>query len=289
VPEPDEPSGSPHRSGFVSLVGRPNVGKSSLVNAIIGEKVSIVSNKPQTTRTAIRGVLTGDDHQIVFVDTPGIHKAVTPLGERLNENARATIGDADIVALVIDVTKGISKAEKLIASGCPKGLIVIVNKVDLVRAAEVLAMLQSAQQFDAESYFAVSARSSKGVDDLVSHLRARLPEGPAFYPEEMVSDLDDAIWVAELVREQLFRTMREELPYSIATRVIELQWPKIRCEIVVERDSQKGMVIGKGGEILKAVGTAVRKQLQPGAFLELVVAVDPEWQRKPRTFERFGY
>jgi GTPase len=278
-----------HRSGFVSMVGKPNVGKSSLVNAIIGEKVSIVSNKPQTTRTAIRGVLTLDDAQVVFVDTPGIHRPITPLGERLNENAHNTISDADLVALIIDVRKGISKAERMIAARCPSNLIVVVNKIDLASVEQVLEVLNGATEFNAESYFAVSAKTGKGVDDLVKHMVSRLEEGPAFYPEEMVSDLDDAVWVAELVREQLFRDMQEELPYSIATRVTELNWPKIRCEIVVERDSQKGMVIGKGGEVLKKVGTAVRLQLQPGAFLELTVKVDPDWQRKPRTFERFGY
>ncbi len=285
----DEAPETPFRSGFATLVGRPNVGKSTLLNAIIGEKVSIVSEHAQTTRLPVRGVLTRPDCQLVFVDTPGIHKAVSALGQRLNEHAVGSIGDVDIVLLVVDAAAGFGRGDRYVADRVPKSAICVVNKIDRVSPSALLTQLNALNALDLAEYFPVSARTGDGVDALVEHLLASLPEGPAYYPEEMVSDLDDAAWVAELVREQLFLRMREELPYSIATRVTEIEWPRIRCEIIVERESQKGMVIGRGGLILKEVGEAVRHQLREGAYIELFVRIDPEWQHKPASVRRFGY
>jgi GTP-binding protein Era len=165
----------------------------------------------------------------------------------------------------------------------------VVNKTDLAAPAEVLSQLAAAGELELDSYFPVSARTGDGVDPLVDELLARLPEGPAYYPEGTVTDVPEAFWVAELVREQLLVTAREELPHSIATRVTEWEWPRIRCEILVERESQKGIVIGRGGAVLKQVGTAVRAQLPPGAYLELFVKVDRDWQRRPKSLERLGY
>ena len=277
------------RSGFATLVGRPNVGKSTLLNRILGIKVSIVSDKPQTTRTQVRGVLNRPDAQVVFVDTPGIHKPVTVLGERLNDTAVGSIGDVDVVCLVLDATAPLGKGDRWVAARVPKDAVVVVNKVDAAKPDEVLQQLAKAAELDLSEYFPVSAKTGDGVPDLVEHLVSRLPEGPQYYPDDMVTDVPEAFWVAELVREQLFAVMREEMPYSIATRVTEWEWPRIRCEILVERESQKGMVIGKGGSVLKAVGTAVREQLVPGAFLELFVKVDKDWQRRPKALERLGY
>jgi GTPase len=277
------------RSGFVTLVGRPNVGKSTLLNRILNTKVSIVSDKPQTTRTQVRGVLNRSDAQVVFVDTPGIHKPVTVLGERLNDTAVGSIGDVDIVCLVVDATAPLGKGDKWVAARVPKDAVVVVNKVDAAKPDEVLQQLVRASELDLSEYFPVSAKTGDGVPELVEHLVSRLPEGPQYYPDDMVTDVPEAFWVAELVREQLFAVMREEMPYSIATRVTEWEWPRVRCEILVERESQKGMVIGKGGSVLKAVGTAVREQLVPGAFLELFVKVDKDWQRRPKALERLGY
>jgi len=277
------------RSGFVSLVGRPNAGKSTLLNWICGEKVAIVSNKPQTTRTQIRGVVHRDDAQIVFVDTPGIHKPVSPLGRSLNDSATSTIGDVDISCLVVDGLAPYGRGDQFIADRLPKNSVVVINKIDRAKADQVLAQLATTAELDFEAYFPVSAQTGEGVDALVEHLLARMPPGPRYYPEGMITDLPEPTMVAELVREQLFRMTREELPYSIATRVTEWEWPKIRCEILVERDSQKGMVIGKGGSVLKEVGIAVREQLPEGAFLELHVAVDRDWQRKPDRIDELGY
>ncbi len=278
------------RSGFVTLVGRPNVGKSTLLNAVLGRKVSIVSDKPQTTRTQVRGVLNRPDTQIVFVDTPGIHKPRTLLGERLNSSATGAIGDVDVVCLVVDATGAIGPGDRFVASRVPADAVVVVNKVDVASPTEVLAQLaRAAEQLDLGQYFAVSARTGDGVEDLVAHLIERLPEGPQYYPDDMVTDVPEAFWVAELVREQLLAVARDEVPHSIATRVTEWEWPRIRCEILVERDSQKGIVIGRKGAILKEVGIAVRQQLPPGAFLELFVKVDKDWQRRPKALERLGY
>ena len=278
------------RSGFVALVGRPNVGKSSLVNAICGQKISIVSDKPQTTRFRIRGVLTRPESQIVFVDTPGLHKPVTALGERVNATALESTGDADVVCLVLDATQPYGKGDKWVAGRFDVSTaVVVVNKIDRASQKQVFAMLSAASKLGAEAYYAVSAKTGEGVAALVAHLDSRLPEGPMYFPDDVVSDMPEEAWVAELVREQLLAVTHDELPYSIATRVTEMEWPRIRCEILVERESQKGMVISKQGAVLKAVGQAVREQLPPGVFIELHVKVDKDWQRRPDRVERLGY
>jgi len=277
------------KSGFATLVGRPNVGKSTLLNAILGEKVSIVAASPQTTRTEIRGVLTRPDAQVVFVDTPGIHKPRTTMGERLNATAEAASSGVDVVCFLIDATAPIGKGDRFVASRVPRDAICVVNKVDVADRDEVLLQLTRAAVFDLSEYFPISAKTGEGVDALVEAIIGRLPDGPQYYPEEMVTDLPDEVWVAELVREQLLAVVRDELPHSIACRVTEYEWPRIRVEIVVERDSQKGIVIGKGGAVLKQVGQAARAQLREGAYLELVVKVDPDWQRQPKSLDRLGY
>ena len=277
------------KSGFVTFVGRPNVGKSTLLNHILGEKVSIVSDKVQTTRNQIRGVLTRPDAQLVFVDTPGIHKPVTPLGDRLNAAATDAIGGVDIVCVLVDATQPIGKGDRFVAQRVPKDGVVVVNKTDIAKPEQVLDQLRTAGEFDVSAYFPVSAKTGAGVDELVEHLVGRLPEGPQYYPDDMVTDQPDAFWVAELVREQLLAVTREELPHSIATRVTELEWPYIRVEILVERDSQKGIVIGKKGAVLKEVGTRVREQLKDGAYLELQVNVQKDWQRRPSDLDALGF
>jgi GTP-binding protein Era len=277
------------RSGFATLVGRPNVGKSTLLNAICGTKVAIVSDKPQTTRTQVRGVLDRPDAQVVFVDTPGIHKPRTAAGERMNASAAEALADVDVVCLVLDATAPMGSGDRFVASRVPKDALCVVNKVDVATPAQVAAQLARAAELHLTEYFPVSARTGDGVGELVEAVVARLPEGPAYYPPGTVTDVPDAFWVAELVREQLLAVVRDELPHSIACRVTEWEWPRIRCEILVERESQKGIVIGRGGSVLKRVGTAVRRQLRPGAHLELVVKVDKDWQRRPRALDRLGF
>ncbi|MEY3806901.1 MAG: GTP-binding protein Era [Actinomycetota bacterium] len=278
------------RSGFVAFVGRPNVGKSTLVNSICGTKVSIVSDKPQTTRTRIRGVYHGEDAQIVFVDTPGIHKPVTALGERVNATALESASDVDVVCFLIDACKPFGRGDQWVIDRLDiEKAFVVVNKIDKATPEQVMSQLQALSVLNAAEYFCVSAATGEGVSELLAALTARMPEGPQYYPEGMVTDHEDASWVAELVREQLLAVLKDELPYSVATRVTEWEWPRVRCEILVERESQKGMVIGKGGELLKKVGQKVREQMQPGAFIELHVVVDKDWQQKPDRLERLGY
>jgi len=278
------------RSGFASLVGRPNVGKSTLLNRILGTKVAITSDKPQTTRSQVRGILNRPDAQVVFVDTPGIHKPRTLLGERLNATATDATSGVDVVCLVVDATAPIGPGDRFVAGRVPADGIIVVNKTDAASPDEVLQQLaKAAEQLQRSAYFPVSALTGAGVDDLVAEIMSRLPEGPAWYPQDTVSDVPEAFWVAELVREQLLAVTHDELPHSIATRVVEWEWPRIRVEILVERDSQKGIVIGRKGSVLKEVGTAVREQLPPGAYLELFVKVDKDWQRRAQALDRLGF
>lgn len=282
------------RSGFVTLVGRPNVGKSSLINAICGAKVSIVSDKPQTTRHRVRGILNRPDAQIVFVDTPGLHKPVTALGERVNATAIESVSESeagvDVVCLVIDATAPFGDGDRWVAQHLDlAATTVVVNKIDRAKPDQVVAQLGAVGELDAAAYFPVSARTGAGLEALVEHLVAALPEGPAYFPDDVVRDMPDEQWVAELVREQLLAVTRDELPYTIATRVTEWEGKRIRVEIIVERESQKGMVIGKGGRVLKEVGQRARAQLPEGTYLELRVKVDKDWQRRADRVERLGY
>lgn len=282
--------GADFRSGFVAIVGRPNVGKSTLLNQILDHKITIVSDKAQTTRHQIRGVLTTDEHQIVFVDTPGISKPRTELGTRLNETADSALSDVDVVCFVIDARNGFGKGDRFLAERlAPEQTVVVVNKIDGMAREKVLAQLAATAELDYSAYYPVSAWTGKGVQPLVQHLASRLPPGPLWYPADVVTDVPEVFVVAELVREQLLHILRDELPHSVATRVVEWEWPRVRVEILVERESQKGIVIGKGGSTLKDVGSRVRRQLPEGAFVELVVNVDKNWQQDRSSIERLGY
>jgi GTP-binding protein Era len=226
----------------------------------------------------------------VFVDTPGLHKPVTALGKRVNATALDSVNDVDVVCLVVDATAGFGAGDRWVAERFDvHDAVVVVNKVDRLSREQLITQLAAVADLGAEAYFPVSARTGEGLAPLLAHLVARLPEGPQYFPDDVVRELPDEHWVAELVREQLLAVTRDELPYSIATRVTEWEWPRIRCEIIVERDSQKGMVIGRGGTVLKEVGRRVREQLPPGAFIELCVKIDTDWQRRPDRVERLGY
>ncbi len=283
------------RSGFVTIVGRPNVGKSTLLNRILGTKVAITSDKPQTTRSQVRGVLHlapeqgGDPDggtQVVFVDTPGIHRPRTPLGTHLNDRATSALGDVDATVFVVDATAPVGPGDRFVAARVPRDAIVVVNKVDAATKDQIISQLAAVGALDLGDYVPVSARTGDGVDVLLDLLLARMPEGPPYYPEEVVRDAPDEVWVAELVREQLLAVTRDEVPHSIATRVTEWEWPRVRVEILVERDSQKGIVIGHKGSVLKEVGIRVREQMPEGAYVELAVKVEKDWQRRPESFGR---
>ena len=200
------------------------------------------------------------------------------------------MGDVDVVCMLIDATAPVGPGDRWVVDQVPRErTICVVNKTDLASRDKVLQQLTAAAELDLAEYFPVSARTGDGVDALVDAIVARLPVGPAYYPDDMVSDVPEAFWVAELVREQLLALARDELPHSIACQVTEWEWPRIRVEILVERESQKGIVIGREGSVLKAVGTAVRDQLPPGAFIELFVKVDKDWQRRAKALDRLGY
>lgn len=298
-------------SGFAAIIGRPNVGKSTLLNQVVGTKVSITAASPNTTRQAIRGILTEEDIQIIFVDTPGIHRPKTTLGARLNDTARAAADGVDVILAVVEAGSSIGPGDRnvlttmLANARSPKGPlpVVVVNKTDKAGREAVAAQLVAATTAVAEladdlnlpdvhervEYFPVSARTGDGTRALIDYVKKAMPESPFLFSEDEISDVPEAVWVAELVREQLVRKTKQELPHSIHCRVIEFEWPHVLVEILVERESQKGMVIGKGGALLKDVGIAARRQLPEGCFLELKVSVEPGWQKRDDTLDRFGY
>ncbi len=296
-------------SGFVTLVGRPNVGKSTLLNQLVGSKVAIVSDRPQTTRTAIRGVRTTPGSQVVFIDTPGIHKPRTLLGERTNRRAVATLGEVDVVCLLVEADAPIGTGDRFIAAlaqqvKTPK--LLAVNKVDRASKAAVAEHLAVAagELGDFDAYFPVSARTGEGTDALLTEIEARLPEGPRYYPEGTVTDQPETVLAAELVREKLLAVARDELPHSITVSVEELedeqdaddpenQVLRLRADIRVERESQRGIVIGRGGGVLKDAGTAARQELEAllgvRVYLESHVRVERDWQRRAHALDRLGY
>ncbi len=298
------------KSGLATIIGRPNVGKSTLVNELVGAKVTITAASPNTTRRAVRGVITEGDVQVVFVDTPGLHRPRTSLGGRLNNAARQAADDVDVILAVIEAGGAIGPGDRTVlatlldvARRNGPTPVVVVNKVDRASreavAAQLLAATRAVEEIAADGgreaaaarveYFAVSAKTGAGVDGLRAFVTSLMPESPFLFPSDEVSDVPEREWVAELVREQLVRKTREELPHSIHCRVTEFEWPHITVEILVERESQKGMVIGRGGQLLKDVGIAARRQLPEGTFLELRVSVEPGWQRRDDALDRFGY
>ncbi len=288
-------------SGFVPVVGRPNVGKSTLVNSLVGEKVAITSARPQTTRNTIRGVLTTSEAQLVFVDTPGLHKPRTALGARLNTLVDGSIAEADAVLFVLDATQRIGPgdrriAERLLKAGAP--VVVVVNKVDAASQEQTIVQLDEAGEWDFEAYVPISALKDDGLDRVVRELVALLPDGPFFFPPEMHTDQPDQFLAAELVREKYLSRLREELPQSVAVVVGDIETRDdgvvvVPAIVYVERESQKGIVIGKGGELAKAVGSEARPELERlfGAkvFLDLRVKVEKDWQRLDHALDRLGF
>lgn len=297
----DAPPG--YRSGFVSLVGRPNVGKSTLLNQVLRAKVAITSDRPQTTRNAIRGVLTTPEAQIVFVDTPGLHKPRTALGNKLNRVVRNTLTEVDVVVFVVDVADGVGSGDAFIVSELAPlttPVVVAMNKADLVghdrlrtEEEKLLALGVSWPRL------ATSARVGTGIGELLHAVVERLDEGPLYYPPDAVTDQPERHLVAELLREKLLELLHEEVPHSIAV-VVDDMWSEDDSDVVnvdltiyVERDSQKGIVIGKGGRILKEAGTRARAEIEAllgsRIFLHQRVKVERDWQRREGMVDRFGY
>jgi GTP-binding protein Era len=289
------------RSGIATLVGRPNVGKSTLLNQLVGTKVSIVSDRPQTTRNQVRGVWNGDGAQIVFIDTPGIHKPKTELGRRLNQRSTDTLGAVDVICFLVDATAPIGAGDRFIArllGEVATPVILVVNKTDAAPPTDILGHLAGAADTLGEfaAYVPLSAQTGAGTDALVGEIITRLPEGPLYYPDGVVTDQPDTFLAAELLREKLLAVAREELPHSLAVTVEEIEERPdllvLRAVVRVERDSQKGIVIGKGGAVIKEAGTAARLELEAlfgtRVHLETHVKVDKDWQRRPDALDRLG-
>ncbi len=296
------------RSGFVCFVGRPNTGKSTLTNALVGAKVAITSNRPQTTRHTIRGIVHRDDFQIVLVDTPGLHRPRTLLGKRLNDLVRDTYSEVDVIGLCIPADEPIGPGDRWIVEQiravAPKTtLVVVVTKIDRVPKAKVAQQLTAVNELVADAdadIVPVSAVTGEQMDVLVEVLAAKLPPGPAFYPDGELTDEPEEVLMAELIREAALEGVRDELPHSLAVVIDEVSPRADRDDLVdvhavlyVERDSQKGIVIGKGGARLRAVGTAARTQIEKllgtKIYLELRVKVAKNWQRDPKQLGRLGF
>jgi GTP-binding protein Era len=296
----DAPAG--YRSGFASFVGRPNVGKSTLLNQILRAKVAITSDRPQTTRNAIRGVLTTDDAQVVFVDTPGLHKPRTALGDKLNAVVQATLAEVDAVVFVLDAADGVGSGDGFIAGmlrDVRTPVIVALNKIDLVDHHAVLPQLARAGGLGGfHAFVPVSAKTGEGIPELLDEIKRVLPEGPLYYPADVVTDQPEAMLIAELVREKALRLTHEEVPHSIAVVVEEVRrqsedFLEVDAVLYVERDSQKGIVIGRRGSMLKRIGTEARSEIEAllgsRVYLHLRVKVERDWQKRSMLVERFGY
>lgn len=289
------------RSGFVAVVGRPNVGKSTLVNTAVGRKVAITSPRPQTTRNTIRGVVHGDDAQVVLVDSPGLHKPNTALGERLNRLVYGTLAESDATLFVVDATAPIGPGDRLIAerlTAAGTTTVVAVNKTDLGTKQETAAQLVEAGGWDFAAYVPVSALTGHNVDVLVEELAGLMPEGPPYFPAGMVSDQPEPVVIAELIREKYLARLRDELPHSLTVLVDDIEERDngvtyISARVVVERASQKGIVIGRGGDMLRTVGQEARSEIEAvlgsSVYLDLRVKVEKDWQDQPQLLDRLGF
>ncbi len=294
---------NPYRSGFVGIVGRPNVGKSTLLNNLMHRKLAIISEKPQTTRNKIRCILTRDDAQIIFVDTPGFHKPRNALGERLNKAVRETFSEVDTIVFLLDGTKIIGKGDLFIAAELAElktPVIAVLNKIDRLAADQVEAQKAVVEKLGGfAGIIPLSAKTGENVHALIESIVELLPEGPRYYPEDVFTDQPASFIVAELIREKVLQLTREEVPHSVAVVVEDMEKREdkdivdIEAEIYVERESQKGIIIGKGGKMLKEVGTRAREEIEPllgeKVFLKLHVSVEKDWAKRPQMVKRLGY
>jgi len=300
----EESPGGGGKSGFVALLGRPNVGKSTLLNRILGVRIAIVTSKPQTTRDRVAGIYTEPRGQIIFLDSPGIHRPKRALNEYMVRTAERIAGEADVVVHIVDDRLRVGGEEERLVRGVLERIsvprLIVVNKTDKIGEAE--ADQRRKERMEEGLYsrgFLISARKGSGVEELVEHLFGILPEGPAYYPEDDLTDLSVRFIAKEIIREKLFEFLSDELPYSVAVSIEEfLENPeknliRIRAEIYVERESQKGMVIGRGGRMLQAIGTAARQELEKETgervYLDLFVKVVRDWSRKETMLRRLGY
>lgn len=290
------------RSGFVSIVGRPNVGKSTLLNRILGEKLMITSDKPQTTRNQIKGIHNVPDGQIVFLDTPGIHRAKTRLNKFMVEEALSSVQGVDLILFLVDGAFDPEKEAgmiKEVLSGVESPVILVLNKIDLIPKGDLLGRMAAyGEAYPFKEIIPVSAASGDGVEQLVQLVHGLLPEGPCYFPDDILTDVPERFIVAEIIREKIFRLTHDEVPYSVAVVVDSFKEREngvvaIQATVNVERESQKGIVIGRKGEMLKKIGTQARQEIErlldTKVFLELFVRVSGEWSDNSRMLKEFGY
>ena len=289
------------RSGFVALAGRPNAGKSTLINSLIGEKVAIVSSKPQTTRSEIRGIYTDENCQIIFTDTPGIHKPKFRLESRMNKEAADVIQGVDLIYLVVDASVPYAKGDEFVLNmvkntGLP--VFLVLNKMDKMKPEKIVKVIQQWQErYDFAEYFPLSAKFGRSFEDLVKTTRKYLPEGDLLYPAEMTSDGAENFRIAELIREKILMQTEDEVPHASAVLIENKEFKKdkvyIQAMILVERDSQKGIMIGKQGQMLKKIGSLAREDIEKllgkKVFLELFVRVESEWRSRDARITEYGY
>jgi GTPase len=285
------------RSGFCCFVGRPNAGKSTLMNTLVGTKIVITSAKPQTTRRAVRGIVTRPDAQLVIVDTPGLHRPRTLLGERLNDVVRATLADVDVIGFCVPADQKVGPGDRFIAAELAelsKPVVAIVTKADAASRAQLAGQLTAVSELgEFAEIVPVSATTGEQVGLLTDLLVAQLPEGPPLYPEDVATDEDLEARVAELIREAALDGVRDELPHSIAVTVDEVQPRAVYATLHLERPSQKGIVIGTRGARLKQIGIRARREIEQllghSIHLDLHVAVEADWQRDPKKLDRLGF
>ena len=288
------------KSGFVALIGRPNVGKSTLLNALLNKKVSIISPKPQTTRNSIMGVYNDDESQIVFVDTPGIHKPYFKLGEYMNKVAFASTRDVEAIVLLVDSSLEFGEGDQYLVdhihSDAP--IFVVFNKIDLTNILLITRLKEKYRELFPDSKFIeISALNNVSIDDLLKELKNCLSEGPQFFPREQVTDKDNAFVISELIREKILYLTKQEIPHSVAVYIEKIEEKKdkynIYATIVVERDTQKGILIGKGGKMIKRIGVLARKDIEAylnkRVNLTTFVRVEEEWRNSTRCLREFGY
>ena len=292
-----------HQSGFVAVIGRPNVGKSTLINSLIGQKIAIMSDKPQTTRNRIMCVLTQQDMQVVFLDIPGIHKPKHKLGEYMGKAAEGTLKEVDAIIFVVDANEKFGPGEQYILDrlqATKKPVILAINKVDLIEDKEALLPIITSYngKYDFIATVPISAKEESNLDGLVAEIKKHLPKGPQYYPEDMVTDQPERLIVAELIREKALHNTREEIPHAIAVDIDEMKTRDngdmyVRATIYVERESQKGIVIGKKGAMLKEIGALSRADIQMllgcKVFLDLWVKVKKDWRNRDNILKEFGF
>jgi len=291
------------KSGFVGILGRTNVGKSTLVNNLVKQKVAIISPKPQTTRRRIRCVINRENYQMIFVDTPGIHKPHDKLGERLNATALGFLEEMDVILFMIEASGVIGKGDKFVAeklNSIDKPKILVLNKIDLIDEDEIGKKISETEKLGQfEEIIPISAKYNINLDILLESLSRFIPYGSPYFPEDMFTDQHPKIWVSEIIREKALENLREEVPHSIAVEVEKMEKRKdkniieIEATLYVERDSQKGIVIGKNGSMLKKIGSLARKEIElflcEKIFMRLWVKVKKDWRKDESSINRFGY